>query len=91
MRSISKFISKSSLALVGCLLVLGVFLVAGQTALGAKAIKIGYVGGISGPCGGLTHSVIKAMKIANEEINDAGGVLGRPIKIIYRTTGLFFV
>ena len=39
-------------------------------------IKIGYVGGISGPCAGLTHSAVKAMKIAQKEINDAGGVLG---------------
>ena len=47
-------------------------------------IKIGYVGGISGACAGLTHSARKAMKIAQREINDAGGVLGRQIKIIWR-------
>ncbi len=50
----------------------------------ADPIKIGYVGGISGACAGLTHSAIKAMKIAQKEINDAGGVLGRQIEIIWR-------
>ena len=50
----------------------------------AEPIKIGYVGGISGACGGLTHSARKAMEIAQAEINSAGGVLGRPIEIIWR-------
>lgn len=50
----------------------------------AKPIKIGYVGGISRFCGGLVHSAIKAMKIATEEINAAGGVIGRKIEVIYR-------
>ena len=50
----------------------------------ADPIKIGYVGGISGACAGLTHSAIKAMKIAQKEINGAGGVLGRQVEIIWR-------
>lgn len=50
----------------------------------AEPIKIGYVGGISGACGGLTHSAIKAMKIALEEINGAGGAAGRQIEVIWR-------
>ena len=54
------------------------------TARAADPIKIGYVGGISGPCGGLTHSAIKAMKIALAEINAAGGAAGRQIEIIWR-------
>ncbi len=53
-------------------------------ALAVDPVKIGYVGGISGACGGLTHSAIKAMKIALEEINGAGGASGRPIEIIWR-------
>ena len=55
--------------------------------LGAQAadpIKIGYVGGTSGACGGLTHSAVKAMKIALEEINAAGGAAGRKIEVIWR-------
>ena len=50
----------------------------------AAGVKIGYVGGISGACGGLTHSARKAMEIAQAEINDAGGVLGGPIEIVWR-------
>ena len=55
-----------------------------MTAGAAAPIKIGYVGGISGPCGGLTHSARKAMKIALKEINDTGGASGRPIEVIWR-------
>ena len=50
----------------------------------AAGVKIGYVGGISGACGGLTHSARKAMEIAQAEINAAGGVLGGPIEIVWR-------
>ena len=50
----------------------------------AAGVKIGYVGGISGACGGLTHSARKAMEIAQGEINAAGGVLGGPIEIVWR-------
>ena len=65
----------------------GVLLAVGS-ALGpaahAAGVKIGYVGGISGACGGLTHSARKAMEIAQGEINSAGGVLGGPIEIVWR-------
>ncbi|MBI3991678.1 MAG: ABC transporter substrate-binding protein [Candidatus Lambdaproteobacteria bacterium] len=47
-------------------------------------MKIGYVGGISGVCGSLTPPAIKAMKMATEEINNAGGIMGRPVEVIYR-------
>ena len=64
MKPFTRIFGKFSLAVAGCTLVLAFFLAAGQAAMGATPIKIGYVGGISGACGGLTHSVIKAMKIA---------------------------
>ena len=56
----------------------------GTGAAHAAGLKIGYVGGISGACGGLTHSARKAMEIAQGEINAAGGVLGGPIEIVWR-------
>ncbi|MEE8436381.1 MAG: ABC transporter substrate-binding protein [bacterium] len=84
MKPFTHYFSKLPQAMAACALLLAVFLAAGQTAMGATPIKIGYVGGISGACGGLTHSVIKAMKIATKEINDAGGVLGHKIRVIYR-------
>ena len=62
-------------------------LLAFGTAFGAAqaaGVKIGYVGGLSGACGGLTHSARKAMEIAQSEINSAGGVLGGPIEIVWR-------
>lgn len=72
------------IAVSGVIIALAMVFALGATALGAKPIKIGYVGGISGACAGLTHSVLKAMKIAVSEINGAGGVLGRKIEVIYR-------
>ncbi len=56
----------------------------GGAAQAADPVKIGYVGGISGACGGLTHSAVKAMKIALEEINAAGGAAGRQIEVVWR-------
>ena len=66
--------------LAAALLALGTAFGAAQ----AAGVKIGYVGGISGACGGLTHSARKAMEIAQDEINSAGGVLGGPIEIVWR-------
>ena len=66
--------------LAAALLALGTAFGAAQ----AAGVKIGYVGGISGACGGLTHSARKAMEIAQSEINSAGGVLGGPIEIVWR-------
>ena len=69
------------------ILTIGSAMAMGAASLGAQAadpIKIGYVGGISGACGGLTHSAIKAMKIAQAEINAAGGAAGRKLEIIWR-------
>ncbi|MBI3993607.1 MAG: ABC transporter substrate-binding protein [Candidatus Lambdaproteobacteria bacterium] len=51
---------------------------------GAEVLKIGYVGGISGACAGLTPPAIKAMKMAVEEINNAGGMGGRRVEFIIR-------
>lgn len=76
-------IFKSCRALARPLGALALFLAA-ASAQAADPVKIGYVGGISGACAGLTHSAIKAMKIAQQEINDAGGVLGRPLEVIWR-------
>ena len=72
--------------LLGAALALAYASVAGVSAPAgaAEPIKIGYVGGISGPCGGLTHSAVKAMKIALAEINAAGGAAGRKIEVIWR-------
>ncbi|HKJ00158.1 MAG TPA: ABC transporter substrate-binding protein [bacterium] len=56
----------------------------GTAEAAGKPIKIGYVGGITGACAGLTSYAVKAMKLATEEINKGGGVMGRPLEVIYR-------
>jgi len=48
-----------------------------------EPIVIGYVGSISGPG---TKPCIDAQKMAVEEINAAGGILGRPIKFMVEDT-----
>ena len=72
---------RTGLAALGTAATVGLFTLGAQA---ADTIKIGYVGGISGACGGLTHSAIKAMKIALAEINAAGGAAGKQLEIIWR-------
>lgn len=50
----------------------------------ADPIKIGIVADLSGPCGPLTDSEVKAIKLAVDEVNKAGGVLGRPYELVIR-------
>lgn len=56
-------------------------------AMGANAsenIKIGFVGGVSGACSPLVTPELNAVKMGVEEINAAGGILGRKIELIVR-------
>lgn len=50
----------------------------------AAPIKIGFVGGISGPCGGLVGSELKAVRLGVAQLNKAGGLLNRKIELIVR-------
>ena len=54
------------------------------TAHAAGGVKIGYIGGLSGACGGVTHSARKAMEIAQQELNSDSGVLGGRVEIVWR-------
>jgi len=74
-------LSRFGILTVGSVVAMGGLSLSAQA---ADPIKIGYVGGISGACGGLTHSAVKAMKIALAEINAAGGAAGRKLEIIWR-------
>ena len=51
--------------------------------VGAEPIKIGACVPLSGPIGFYGHDQKTGFEMALEEINAAGGVLGRPIKIVY--------
>jgi branched-chain amino acid transport system substrate-binding protein len=53
----------------------------------AEPIKVGWVGPLSPPGGYAEGALMKqAAELAAEEINAKGGVLGRPIEIIYQDT-----
>jgi branched-chain amino acid transport system substrate-binding protein len=47
-----------------------------------RAIKIGFLAGVTGDYAPWTGPAIKAVQIAQKEVNDAGGVLGRPIRLV---------
>ena len=53
---------------------------------GNEPIKIGFVGGLTGPLAEYTTEAKQALDWKVDEINQKGGVLGRPIKMIYSDT-----
>ncbi len=54
-----------------------------RSAVAAEPIKIGFGMAQSGPLAGNGKSALLAMKIWEEEINAKGGLLGRPVKLVY--------
>lgn len=48
------------------------------------AIKIGYVTGLSGACSSISEDGLNGTKLAVEELNANGGILGRQIELIVR-------
>jgi branched-chain amino acid transport system substrate-binding protein len=64
-------------------IVVGILFFGQGVTLGAAPIKIGVSVPMSGPVGFLGQDQKLGYEMALEEINAAGGVLGRPIKIIY--------
>ena len=59
----------------------------GTPAKAADPIKVGWVGPLSPPGGYAEGALMKqAAEIAAEEINARGGVLGRPIQVIFQDT-----
>jgi len=57
---------------------------AASIAQAADTIKIGFVGGVSGPCSPLVTPELNAVKMGVEEINAAGGILGKKVELIVR-------
>jgi branched-chain amino acid transport system substrate-binding protein len=71
------------------LFALATFLVAfGQPGLlsAQDTIKLGAIWGFAGPCHMLSESAVKGIKIAVEEINAGGGILGKKLELIVRDT-----
>ncbi len=71
------------------LFALATFLVAfGQPGLlsAQDTIKLGAIYGFAGPCHMYSESAIKGIKIAVDEVNAAGGILGKKLELIVRDT-----
>ena len=56
-------------------------------ALAQDAIKIGVPVGLSGANSVVAPSVVQSSELAVEEINAAGGILGRPVELIVADDG----
>jgi branched-chain amino acid transport system substrate-binding protein len=54
--------------------------------LAQEPIRLGAIWGFAGPCHMLSESAVKGIKMAVEEINSAGGILGRKLELIIRDT-----
>ncbi|MBZ0217530.1 MAG: ABC transporter substrate-binding protein [Fimbriimonadaceae bacterium] len=57
---------------------------ASVTSSSAEALKIGFVGGLTGACAKLVESELNGVQLAIKHLNDAGGLLGEPIEIVIR-------
>lgn len=61
----------------------GMFIVSGAQAQNKEPIKIGFSMALTGPLAPNGKQALLGAKIWEEEINKKGGLLGRPVKIIY--------
>lgn len=66
--------------LLKCAAVAATFVV--SSALAAEPVKIGIPVGLSGANSVVAPSVVQAAKLAAEEINAKGGIMGRPIELV---------
>ncbi len=78
-------VSKGGLALFALASVLVAFAQPGLLSA-QDTIKLGAIWGFAGPCHMLSESAVKGIKIAVEEINAGGGVLGKKLELIVRDT-----
>jgi branched-chain amino acid transport system substrate-binding protein len=64
-------------------LLAGVLVSASAAAQTGEPIKIGYSMALTGGLGPNGRSALLAQKIWEEDINAKGGLLGRPVKLVY--------
>lgn len=57
---------------------------AGFPALAADPIKIGFIGSLSGASSKSGEAITRGLTMAINEINQAGGILGRPLELLRR-------
>src|SRR6185312_15305923 len=60
-----------------------VFVMSGAQAQNKEPIKIGFSMALNGPLGPNGQQALLGMKIWEEETNAKGGLLGRPVKLVY--------
>ena len=80
-----RFNSKTCALLAGVAvtLVAGMFITSGAQAQNKEPIKIGFGMALTGPLAPNGKQALLGMKIWEEQINAKGGLLGRPVKLIY--------
>ena len=80
-----RFNSKTCALLAGVAvtLVAGMFITSGAQAQNKEPIKIGFGMALTGPLAPNGKQALLGMKIWEEETNAKGGLLGRPVKLIY--------
>jgi branched-chain amino acid transport system substrate-binding protein len=81
---ISLRIAQSTLRRVGHVLLGMAGLLLATSAWAAEPIKIGLVAALSGPSAQSGEAITQGLTIAIDEINAAGGVLGRPLRLVRR-------
>lgn len=72
--------------LLGALAILVVTAAQPTTAICQESFKLGAIYGFAGPCHMYSESAIKGIKIAVDEINATGGILGKKLELIVRDT-----
>ena len=65
-------------------LLVGVFALAGQPAYAADPIRIGVDGPFTGGSAPMGVDMLRGVELAADEINKAGGILGRPVVLVKR-------
>lgn len=58
----------------------------GSAAAQDGAVKVGFAADLTGACAALSEDGLNGARIAAEEINAAGGILGRPVELLVRDT-----
>src|SRR5512143_4369245 len=61
----------------------GMFIISGAQAQSKEPIKIGFGMSLTGPLAANGKQALLGMKIWEEETNAKGGLLGRPVKLVY--------
>ena len=75
---------RSALAGIGVVALLGVLPGPDRATAQPKPIKIGEINSYSGVATVYTFPYKEGLAMATKEINDAGGVLGRPLEFLHR-------